>query len=65
MVGAGQVQIRKEFLDRAQIRILTDKVDGQPQQWLAYYMIPINKFLNRGPSAPSPIALPPATKITK
>jgi hypothetical protein len=61
----GQVQIRKEFLDRAQIRILTNRVDGQPQQWLAYYVIPIDKFLNNAPSAASPIASPPASKITK
>ena len=59
---AGQVQIRKEFADRAQIRILTDRVDGQPQRpGLACYEIPINKFLNKTPSAASP----PASKGTK
>jgi hypothetical protein len=63
---AGQVQIRKEFADRAQIRILTDRVDGQPRQsgW-ACYEIPINKFLNKAPSAASPLASPPASKVTK
>jgi hypothetical protein len=62
---AGQVQIRKEFVDRARIRILTDRFDGQPQRWLACYEIPINKFLDKAPGAPSPIASPPASKVTK
>jgi hypothetical protein len=62
---AGQVQIRKEFVDRARIRILTDRFDGQPQRWLACYEIPINKFLDKAPGAPSPIASPPALKVTK
>jgi hypothetical protein len=63
---AGHVQIRKEFADRAQIRILTDRVDGQPQQsgW-ACYEIPMNKFLNKAPAAASPLASPPASKVTK
>jgi hypothetical protein len=58
----GQVQIRKEFLDRAQIRILTDKFDGKPQQWLANYEVPIHKFLDK---EPAPIASPPGSKVTK
>ncbi len=61
----GQVQIRKQFLDRAQIRILTDKVDGRPQQWLANYEVPIRKFLNQAPGARSPLASPPASNVTK
>jgi hypothetical protein len=63
---AGQVQIRKEFADRARIRILTDRVDGQPRQsgW-ACYEIPINKFLNKAPAAASPLASSPASKVTK
>lgn len=61
----GQVQIRKEFADRAQFRILTQMVDGQPQRWLAYYVIPINKFLKKAPAATSPIASPPVSKVTK
>jgi hypothetical protein len=62
----GQVQIRKEFADRAQIRILTNTVDGKPQTaGLAYYLIPINKFLNKAPSAASPIASPPTSKVIK
>jgi hypothetical protein len=63
---AGQVQIRKEFIDRAQIRILTRMVDGQPQtSGLACYEIPLNQFLNQTPAAPMPLASPPASKVTK
>jgi hypothetical protein len=58
----GQVQVRKEFLVRAQIRILTDRLDGKPQRWLANYEVPINKILNK---SPAPIASPPGSKITK
>jgi hypothetical protein len=71
---AGQAQMRKEFADRAQIRILTDRVDGQPQRsgW-ACYEIPISKFLNKAPapsvaspSAASPSAASqPAAKVAK
>lgn len=61
----GQVKIRKQFLDRAQIRILTDKVDGRPQQWLANYEVPIRKFLNQGPGGRAPLASPPAANPTK
>jgi hypothetical protein len=39
---AGQLQIRKELLDRAQIRILTLMVDGKRQRsGAAYYDIPV------------------------
>jgi hypothetical protein len=68
---AGQVQIRKEFVDRAMIRILTLTVDGQRQQaGAAYYDIPLKKFLNNAPTAASPktppsIAAPPASKVTR
>ena len=67
----GQVQIRKEFADRAMIRILTLTVDGQRQTaGAAYYDIPLKKFLNKAPAAASPqappsIAAPPASKVTK
>jgi hypothetical protein len=44
----GQLQMRKEFLDRAQIRILTNRFDGQPLRWFASYEFPISKFLNKG-----------------
>jgi hypothetical protein len=44
---AGQVQMRKEFADRAQIRVLTRTIDGKAQAVESYYEIPINKFLNK------------------
>jgi hypothetical protein len=62
---AGQVQMRKEFLDRAQIRILTRTFDGKPQSVISYYEIPINKFLNKTPPAASPSASPTASKVRK
>jgi hypothetical protein len=66
----GQVQIRKQFADRAMFRILTLTVDGQRQQFAAYYDIPLRKFLNRAPAAasrqpPRSIAAPPASRVTK
>ncbi len=63
----GVVQMPKECLDRAKIRILTDYVDGQEQaRGLASYTIPVNKFWNKSgaPKAPS-IALPPPLNVTK
>jgi hypothetical protein len=68
---AGQAQIRKEFADRAMIRILTLTVDGRRQtSGAAYYNIPLKKFLNKAPAAVSPqtppsIAPPPASNVTK
>jgi hypothetical protein len=68
---AGQVQIRKEFVDRAMIRILTLTVDGQQQlSGAAYYDIPLKKFLNKVPAAasrqaPRSMAAPPASKVTR
>jgi hypothetical protein len=51
---AGQVQIRKDLLGRAQIRILTLMVDGRRQTaGAAYYDIPIEKHLNKAPAAAS------------
>jgi hypothetical protein len=62
----GEVQIKKEFLNRAQIRILTHMVDGRPQMsGSACYLVPIKKYLDGAPSAPAPIALPPGSRITK
>ena len=67
----GQAQIRKEFADRAMIRILTLMVDGRRQtSGAAYYNIPLQKFLNKAPVAalpqsPPSIASPPASKDTK
>ena len=68
---AGQVQIRKEFLDGAMIKILTLMVDGRPQTaGAAYYDIPLKKFIKKAPVAASPeaplsIAAPPPSKVTK
>jgi hypothetical protein len=63
---AGQVQIRKEFLDRAKIRILTQMVDGKRQpSGGAYYDIPIKKYLNKTPATASPLARPPAPSASK
>ncbi|HTQ37564.1 MAG TPA: hypothetical protein VMJ32_00960 [Pirellulales bacterium] len=61
----GQVQMRKEFLDHAQIRILTDRFDGQPQRWLANYETPIRRFLDKGPAEVPPLASPLGSKLTK
>jgi hypothetical protein len=67
----GQAQIRKEFADRAMIRILTVTFDGRPQTAGArYYDIPLMKFLKKAPMAASPqappsIASPPAPRVTK
>ena len=68
---AGQVKIRKEFADRATIRILTQTVDGKRQTaGAAYYDIPLKKFLSEIPEAasrqaPPSLAAPPASKVTK
>jgi hypothetical protein len=62
----GQVQIGKEFLDRAKIRIITLTVDGRRQpSGGAVYEIPIAKYLNKAPAAGSPLASPPASKVRK
>jgi hypothetical protein len=52
---AGQAQISKELLDRAQVQILTLSVDGKRQTaGAASYYIPLKKFLNKAPTAASP-----------
>lgn len=49
---AGQVRIRREFAERALIRILTLSVDGRRQtRGAAYYDIPLSKFLGKAPAA--------------
>jgi hypothetical protein len=64
----GQTQIRKEFVERAQIRILTLSVDGKRQTaGAASYYIPLKRFLSKAPvaaapSAPESSTSPPATK---
>jgi len=71
----GQVEVSKEFLDRAVIRIFTYTVDGRsqmagPMAGARYYDIPIRKFLTKAPLAtssesPSSVASPPASKVAK
>jgi hypothetical protein len=61
------VQISKEFIDRAQIRILTLSVDGKRLSATASYYIPLKRFLTKAPvetapSAPETSASPPAAK---
>jgi hypothetical protein len=52
---AGQAQISKELLDRAQVQILTLSVDGKRQTaGAASYYIPLKKFLTKAPVAASP-----------
>lgn len=41
----GQMQLRKDLVDRAMIRILTQRVDGRYQPSAAYYDIPVAKHL--------------------
>lgn len=67
----GQVQIRKEFADRAMFRILTLTVDGKRQTaGAAYYDIPIVKFMSKAPASASPavaspLAPPSTSKVTR
>jgi hypothetical protein len=44
---AGQVQIHKDFAERAVVRVLATRVDGRPRQGAsaAYYDIPLKKFM--------------------
>lgn len=68
---AGQVRIRREFVEKATIRILTFRVDGRPQtQGAAQYDIPLNRFTIKpapvgSPSAAPSVAAPPAAKVIK
>ena len=53
----GQAQIRKEFVDRAKIRIITLTLDGKRQpSGGVFYDIPIGKYVIK-----STAAVPPAT----
>jgi hypothetical protein len=66
----GQVQIRREFADRATIRILTLTLDGRRQKFASYYDLPLKKFLSKAPEAaavrkPATVASPPTPKIAK
>jgi hypothetical protein len=63
---AGQVQIPKETVDRAKIRILTRMVDGKQQpSGGAYYDIPIAKYLKKAPAVASPLVPPSTGKVRK
>jgi hypothetical protein len=63
---AAQVSLRKEFLDRAKIRIITLTVDGKRQpSGGVFYDIPIKKYLNKLPGAAPSVAAPPAKKTTR
>lgn len=57
---AGQVRIRREFVDKAMIRVLTLRVDGKPQTaGAAYYDIPLNRFtIKPAPAAPAAASSP-------
>lgn len=71
----GQVEVGKEFADRAVIRIFTLTVDGRsqmagPTAGARYYDIPLKKFLKKAPLAASSqsgssIAPPPASNVAK
>ena len=52
----GQVQVRKEFLERCNIRILTLNVDGKRYASAQYYNIPVRKFLSKSSTAAVPSA---------
>jgi hypothetical protein len=66
----GQAPLRKELIDRAMIRILTLTFDGRRHSSASYYDIPLKKFLKpaavaAAPKAPTSLASPPSSKVTK
>ena len=71
----GPVEVRREFVNRAVIRIFTYTIDGRsqmvgPTAGARYYDIPLRKFLKKAPLAASPqspsfIASPPASTLSK
>lgn len=71
----GQVEVGKEFADRAVIRIFAMTVDGRsqmsgPMAGARYYDIPLKKFLKKAPLATPPqsgssIAPPPPSKVVR
>ncbi|HEY3968116.1 MAG TPA: hypothetical protein VGM05_26370 [Planctomycetaceae bacterium] len=70
----GEVEVRKEYADRAVIRIFTMTVDGQsqmagPMAGARYYDIPLKKFVEKAPSAVSSQSgssiAPPASNVVK
>jgi hypothetical protein len=63
--SVAQVQIKKNVLDRAKIRILSLNFDGQRSTYAWNYDIPLLKYWDKVPTAPLPVASPPATNVTK
>ena len=71
----GEGEVRKEFANRAMIRIFTLTVGGRsqmagPTAGARYYDIPLKKFLKKAPLAASPqlrpsIAAPPKSNVAK
>jgi hypothetical protein len=72
----GQAQMRKQYVDRAKIRIITLTVDGKRQpSGGVFYDIPIGKYVDKVTAAASPteasssespsLATPPSSKVTK
>jgi len=60
----GQMKIRKDEVDRAILRVLTQNVDGRFQSAAAkYYDIPVAKYLKE--TAPPSVAAPPAPPSAK
>lgn len=72
---SGQVEVGKEFADRAVIRIFTYTVDGRsymegPTAGARFYDVPLKKYLPKTPLAASSrsgssIAPPPASNVAK
>lgn len=61
----GQAEMPKQFLDRAQIRILTRTLDSKPQSGLSYYELRVKKLMNKTPATASSSASQPESKVTK
>lgn len=60
----GQVQIPKQFVNRAAIRLLTLNVNGKRQQSASYYDVSLQKRGSEGAAA-TPLASPPRKKVSK
>ena len=58
----GQAEMPKKFVNTAQMRLMSDHFDTQPQHWLVNYEVPLRRFLDK---SPAPIASPPGSSMTK
>lgn len=58
----GQAEMPRKFVNTAQMRLMSDHFDNQPQHWLVNYEVPIRRFLDK---SPAPIASPPGSGYTK